>query len=265
MVYANKKDIPVAVLTSNSLRHQYFALRISQEFSVVRIYAEEKEFNPRSAGKTSEDLSILEDWFNRRDLSEREFFLNSELSSLRLNHIKPGQINSDEVIEDIESCGAKFIAVFGSSIIRQPLIGAFQNRIVNMHLGLSPYYRGSGTNFWPFFDSKLEYVGTTIHLIEAGVDSGPIIHQCRPTIEEFDSPHTIGCKAILMGTELMIKSIEDIANSKGELVTQTLTEGKVVKRRDFNAASVRKVCELVDQGLISNYANSGGKTVTFIP
>ena len=41
------------------------------------------------------------------------------------------------------------VLVFGTGLLKAPLIGAFPGRIINIHLGLSPYYRGAGTNFWP--------------------------------------------------------------------------------------------------------------------
>ena len=68
-----------------------------------------------------------------------------------------------------------------------------------MHLGLSPYYRGSGTNFWPLVDRLPECVGVTIHLAIPSVDAGPILTQVRPDIEPTDRAHEIGSRAIIAG------------------------------------------------------------------
>ena len=38
--------------------------------------------------------------------------------------------------------------VYGTTIIKGDLIRIFEKRIINLHLGLSPYYRGAGTNFF---------------------------------------------------------------------------------------------------------------------
>ena len=72
------------------------------------------------------------------------------------------------------------VLVFGTGILREPLLSAFDGRIINIHLGLSPYYRGAGTNFWPLVNREPEYVGATIHYLDAGIDTGPIISHARP-------------------------------------------------------------------------------------
>ena len=33
--------------------------------------------------------------------------------------------------------------------------------MINVHLGLSPYYKGSATNFWPFVNNELQFLGVT--------------------------------------------------------------------------------------------------------
>jgi folate-dependent phosphoribosylglycinamide formyltransferase PurN len=46
----------------------------------------------------------------------------------------------------------------------------------------------------------------TIHYIDIGIDSGDIILQGRPRFEEGDDTHTIGCKNLILGAELMRSS-----------------------------------------------------------
>src|SRR5690606_10372264 len=82
------------------------------------------------------------------------------------------------------------------SLIREPLLSAFQGRFLNVHLGLSPYYRGSGTNFWPLVNGEPEFVGATFMHIDAGVDTGEVIHQIRARIFPGDTPHQIGNRLI---------------------------------------------------------------------
>ena len=41
------------------------------------------------------------------------------------------------------------------------ILKEFRSKIINAHLGLSPYYRGSGTNIFPFVNKEIEYVGVT--------------------------------------------------------------------------------------------------------
>ncbi|GJM24605.1 MAG: hypothetical protein DHS20C16_10200 [Phycisphaerae bacterium] len=86
--------------------------------------------------------------------------------------------------------------VFGASYIKGPLCDhLIAHRAVNIHMGVSPFYRGSSTNFWAMYDDAPQYVGATIHRITAGLDSGPIICHSFPRAEAAD-PFVIGMNAV---------------------------------------------------------------------
>ena len=47
--------------------------------------------------------------------------------------------------------------------------------IINLHLSYLPFNRGAHPNFWSFYENTPS--GVSIHLIDAGIDSGPILFQ----------------------------------------------------------------------------------------
>ena len=49
-------------------------------------------------------------------------------------------------------------------------------------MGISPYYRGTATTFWPLYDNKYKYVGGTIHSIVNKLDAGKIYYTVLPKI-----------------------------------------------------------------------------------
>jgi len=53
-------------------------------------------------------------------------------------------------------------------------------RAINIHMGLSPYYRGTACNFWALYDDRPAFVGATVHLLSRGLDNGPILFHVRP-------------------------------------------------------------------------------------
>ena len=67
--------------------------------------------------------------------------------------------------------------IFGSSFIKGELIDfLIERKAINIHAGVSPYYRGTACNFWALYDDNPHLVGATIHLISKGLDSGPILY-----------------------------------------------------------------------------------------
>jgi phosphoribosylglycinamide formyltransferase 1 len=61
-------------------------------------------------------------------------------------------------------------------IISRPLIAAYRNRIINIHPADTAAYQGAHAYEWAW-DNRLETTNITIHLIDEGVDTGPVLAQ----------------------------------------------------------------------------------------
>ena len=153
----------IVVLTGNEIRHQYFRKKLSTDsrFDVIASYCEgvEKSLEERTY-KNLQSSEIEKLHVDSRTSSELDFFQNSiDLIEDSPNeiHIPKGSINDNEVVEDIINNHPDLLVCYGSSLIDSKLISLYNKKFLNVHLGLSPYYRGSGTNFWPFVNNELEY------------------------------------------------------------------------------------------------------------
>lgn len=60
-------------------------------------------------------------------------------------------------------------------IIKKNFIDKCNCPIINLHISYLPYNRGAHPNFWSFFDGTVS--GVTIHLVDEGIDTGPILFQ----------------------------------------------------------------------------------------
>ena len=92
---------------------------------------------------------------------------------------------------------ADVFVVFGASFIKGELADHLvQRKALNIHMGVSPYYRGSSTNFWAMYDRRPDLVGATIHLLSKGLDSGPMLFHALPKPDAVD-PFVYGMRAVL--------------------------------------------------------------------
>jgi|APTNR8051073442_1049403.scaffolds.fasta_scaffold01719_12 methionyl-tRNA formyltransferase len=81
-------------------------------------------------------------------------------------------------VEGVTGCGADFIVSYGYRfLIGADVISALSGRIVNLHVSLLPWNRGSDPNFWSFFDDTPK--GVSIHRIDRGIDTGALLAQER--------------------------------------------------------------------------------------
>ena len=117
--------------------------------------------------------------------------------------------------------------VFGASYIKGPLCDhLLAHRAVNIHMGVSPYYRGSSTNFWAMYDNAPQYVGATIHRLTAGLDSGPIICHSSPRSEAAD-PFVIGMRAVQSAHRAVVGMLQS-----GELLrVEPVAQDRSLERR----------------------------------
>jgi methionyl-tRNA formyltransferase len=144
------------------------------------------------------------------------------------------------------------VLVFGTGILREPLLSEFEGRIINIHLGLSPYYRGAGTNFWPLVNREPEYVGATIHYLDAGIDTGAILAHARPSVDRTDGPHDLGNKTIVAAAEGLLRAAAAHVAGTAQPVAQW-SGGRLYQRKDFSAEAVRTLYRNFESGMIDEY------------
>lgn len=83
------------------------------------------------------------------------------------------------ILETLTNHEVSFIFLAGYMRILGPLLlDTFRNRIVNIHPSLLPLYPGV-ESYKRAFEDKVTESGVTIHLVDAGIDTGPIIMQER--------------------------------------------------------------------------------------
>jgi methionyl-tRNA formyltransferase len=253
----------LGVLTSVDTRHRYFANAIGENFDVVAIGYERTGYAHAeidASDLTPEEAGIVADHFAERLRQEEIFFgakadWATEDGSCAVRHLQPGTLNRDETLALLDGAGVDTVAVFGTNLIKPPLLGHWPGRMINMHLGLSPYYRGTATNFYPLLNGEPEYVGATIHLLDNGIDSGPILRHARPEIVAEDRPHTIGCKAILAGIEAFLAVLADLEQGTLEPVAQwEVPNPRLYLRKDYHPRQVVELYRKIDAGLIRRYA-----------
>ena len=144
------------------------------------------------------------------------------------------------------------IVTFGCSILSKKFINKFNNKIINVHLGLSPYYRGTGTNFWPFVNNELQFLGVTFLSIDKGVDTGPILHQFRSRLSVKDNIHEIGNRTIQDLINPLKKLILNYKNLK-KVKQWKYKEYKYYKEKDFEDENVIKLFQNYKNKIIKKY------------
>ncbi|MBI5251477.1 MAG: hypothetical protein HY912_18465 [Desulfomonile tiedjei] len=125
--------------------------------------------------------------------------------------LRTRSVNSPEVLNLVSGARPDVVVVSGVSILGNDLLDLLRGvPIVNIHCGITPRYRGTHGAFWAVVNGDWDNVGVTVHLIDKGVDTGPIIDQENIKVDHHDNPRTLAFKQNAAGIRLVGKALSDI-------------------------------------------------------
>lgn len=151
--------------------------------------------------------------------------------------VSPGDFTSREEFnerfqEAVEELEPDLIVLAGFLVVIPPsMTERYRNRIINIHPSLIPAFCGTGFYGLKVHEAALErgvkVVGATVHFVDEGTDTGPIIIQKAVEVEPQDTPEILQ-KRVMEQAEWKIlpRAIDLIANGK-----VSVCDGRVVISR----------------------------------
>jgi folate-dependent phosphoribosylglycinamide formyltransferase PurN len=176
----------ITIFTSNQPRHLFLAKRLAAISEEVYCIQECNTVFPGQIDDFYMKSDVMQKYFSSVINAEDRLFGKVTFSpkNVRTLCIKNGDLNKLE--RGALECAllSDIYIVFGASYIKGWLIDFLVSKgTINIHMGLSPYYRGASCNFWALYDGNASYVGATIHKLSKGLDSGPMLYHCLPKYE----------------------------------------------------------------------------------
>lgn len=138
------------------------------------------------------------------------------------NKLTPKTINDDEVIDYVKKCNADVIIVNGTRIIKKKIINGVNLPMVNIHVGITPKYRGVHGGYWALANKDKEHCGVTAHLIDAGIDTGGVISQRVIEITKHDNFCTYPILQLKEGLVCIEDAMQQIKNKKIKIIKNNL-------------------------------------------
>ena len=182
---------------------------------------------------------VMRAYFTRVLAAEREVFGAPRFGPRNVTQlaIRSGDLSRMSLDSLAPALEADRYIVFGASYIRGPLCDFLVARgALNLHMGVSPFYRGSSTNFWALYDERPWLVGATIHRLTRGLDSGPILFHAMPRRAPAE-PFELGMLAVRAAQRALaprlasgeIDALEPVAQDRRR-------EFRYTRNRDFTDA-----------------------------
>jgi folate-dependent phosphoribosylglycinamide formyltransferase PurN len=150
--------------------------------------------------------------------------------------LKTNAINSSEVLEFVTRTRSDAVVVSGVSVIGTPLLEAFgQIPVMNIHCGITPRYRGNHGAFWAVVNNDWQNVGTTVHLIDKGLDTGAILAQSTIEPESSDTPRSLALKQHAAGMYMIVDLLSRICSSASDPIKRPDLDSRFYSSPTFTA------------------------------
>ena len=174
----------ITLFTANRFRHNYLINILSSICTKLFVVQECGTIFPGEVPGYYPNSEVMQKYFGNVNKAQLKYFNSCYINpknDIKILPILSGDLNKCSISLLSDFLESDLYIVFGSSYIKGELIDfLIKKKTINIHMGVSPYYRGNDCNFWALNDGNPHLVGSTIHLISKGVDNGNILYHAMP-------------------------------------------------------------------------------------
>ena len=130
------------------------------------------------------------------------------------------EIFNEKLLEAVDGLQPDLIVLAGFLVVIPPaMIQKYRNRMINIHPSLIPSFCGKGYYGLKVHEAALErgvkVVGATVHFVDEGTDTGPIILQKGVEVEQGDTPEVLQRRVMEQAEwKILPRAIDLIANGR---------------------------------------------------
>ena len=228
----------ITLFTSNQNRHNYLINLLSKICNELWVVQECGTIFPGIVPGHYPLSETMKKYFEKVGNAQTKLFGNSYIDNssgnIKILPIISGDLNKCSLTYLSKFLKSDIYVVFGSSYIKGSIVDfLIEKKAINIHMGVSPYYRGTDCNFWALYDDNIHLVGATVHMLSKGLDSGPMLYHAMSNIKT--SPFEYTMSTVKSAFHSLAERIKDKSIFKIEPIVQDkLQEIRYSKKMDFN-------------------------------
>lgn len=213
----------IAILCSDDAHHAYLVATLASRFDVVAVVTEPAARQRRALRirKRYVDYiyAIYHHW--RRTLLGLNAYRKRYFAHAMPNMVSTGyrtmtvdSINSPDVVRLLRSAQPDVTVVICTSILKAPVLEAAGPIVLNVHGGFLPYYRGNHCFFFALYNGDFDRIGSTIHFVNKGIDTGDVVERVEPSIFQDDNAEKLYCRAEKLAIDRLAFWLEQLEQGR---------------------------------------------------
>lgn len=128
-----------------------------------------------------------------------------------------------EILQKLQACGVELIVLAGyMRIVTDVLVNAYSGRMINIHPSLLPSFPGVDA-IGQALDYGVKVTGVTVHFVDGGLDSGPVIAQRTVEVLEGDGAEELAARIHAVEHELYPEVIRWLSEGRVRLAGRKVT------------------------------------------
>jgi phosphoribosylglycinamide formyltransferase-1 len=131
--------------------------------------------------------------------------------------MRVSSVNDAATLDTLRRLTPKVVVLSGTRVVSRRVLEGVPAVFLNVHAGITPQYRGVHGGYWALVEREPENCGVTVHIVDAGVDTGAVVSQARIHPSPTDNYLTYPWLQLAAALPLLITAIEDAL--AGRLVT----------------------------------------------
>lgn len=157
-------------------------------------------------------------------IEEEDLFSWAQKRGIQIKSV--ASFNSPATLEFLNNAKPDLLLFTGGGLLRKDLLSLPGLGTLNCHGGWLPQYRGMDVVEWAILQSKGKKpaLGLSLHFIDQGVDTGPILLQHKVTLAKAESIEKLRARMEAMMPEMMLKGVRGIRD--GNLIPRPQQPGE---------------------------------------
>lgn len=122
---------------------------------------------------------------------------------------KIASVNSGDFLRAIDKIRPSVVLLAGCRILTPDTLAGIPCTVLNYHAGITPRYRGMNGGYWALASGDSGNFGATVHLVDAGIDTGAIVAQVRGEPAANDNIMTYAYRLAALSRRMCVNVVED--------------------------------------------------------
>ncbi|WP_029005937.1 formyl transferase [Azorhizobium doebereinerae] len=229
----------IAILCSDDAHHGYLVARLAERFDIAAVVVEPGDAQTRRLRRRGRYRDWLWARYHRlrRDLTGLNRYRRAYFGGGGPRPV-PGAVwletetaNAPAVADLLRASRPDVTVVMGTSILKPPVLEAGRCAI-NIHGGYLPFYRGNHCFFFALYEERFDRIGSTIHFVDAGIDTGDIIELVVPPLHADDNAERLYCRAEKMAIDRLAEHLARLEQGRPLPRRPQAGTGRTFRTRD---------------------------------